>query len=73
MEVTKKCIFDGNLYTMEIPMTEDEYNIAMFNWKYKGQYIQEAFHMLNADEREFLLTGTPPEVWDKMFKEDSNV
>ena len=33
----------------------------------QGALIQTAFWFLNADEREFLLTGTPPDVWDAIF------
>ena len=35
----------------------------------EGQLIQNAFPFLNADEREFLMTGITPEEWDAMFKE----
>jgi hypothetical protein len=29
--------------------------------------IQSAFSYLDADQREFVMTGTPPHVWDEMF------
>lgn len=32
-----------------------------------GALIQDAFPFLNAGEREFLKTGTPPHVWEEMF------
>jgi hypothetical protein len=35
----------------------------------EGALIQEAFPYLNADEREFIMTGTPPHIWEQMFAE----
>lgn len=32
----------------------------------KGTLIQDAFPFLNADQREFILTGICPECWDNM-------
>jgi hypothetical protein len=29
-----------------------------------GEYIQNVFPQLNADQREFLMTGITPEEWD---------
>jgi hypothetical protein len=42
---------------------------AWYNWQIKGMLIQTAFYMLNAGEREFLLSGTTPEEWDRMFQD----
>jgi hypothetical protein len=33
-------------------------------------FIQDAFPMLSAGEREQILTGTHPKCWDEMFEED---
>jgi hypothetical protein len=30
--------------------------------------IQDVFPELNADEREFMISGTHPACWDEMFK-----
>ena len=35
-----------------------------------GAMIQNAFPFLNADEREFLMTGTTPSEWDAMFPDE---
>lgn len=35
-----------------------------------GAHAQVAFPGLSADDREFLISGTSPEGWDRMFKED---
>ena len=68
MKITKRCQLDGKTYTMDIPKLTPELlllgNLARDN----GALIQNAFPYLSADEREFLMTGTPPEVWDELFK-----
>ena len=35
-----------------------------------GSLIQDAFDFLNADQREFLMTGMTPEDWKEMFGEE---
>ena len=34
--------------------------------------IQTAFPYLNADTREFMISGTTPEEWDAMFPKEEN-
>ena len=34
--------------------------------------IQDAFPHLHAWEREFIMTGTPPHVWEEMFAEQES-
>lgn len=54
---------------MDFPnMTASQYYDAREKWK-GGLLIQQAFPFLKPEEREFLMTGTPPEVWNKMFAE----
>jgi hypothetical protein len=54
--------------TMTLPMTAADF-FGCFNEWQAGKLIQDAFPMLNADQREFLLTGLTPEQWDKIFDE----
>jgi hypothetical protein len=35
-----------------------------------GMLIQDAMPNLNADEREFVMTGITPYEWDNMFEEE---
>ena len=42
---------------------------AWYNWQIKGAFIQDAFHMLNVHEREFIKTGIDEEEWAEIFKE----
>ena len=68
MKLTKRCVFNGNYYTMDFPtMTEEMYENSKKLWVDERMVIQTAFNYLNADEREFIMTGTPPHVWDEMF------
>jgi hypothetical protein len=34
----------------------------------QGAMIQDALPFLNADQREFLLSGLTPEMWDELFE-----
>lgn len=52
--------------TMELPLSEEEFIVCYSKYQ-NGELIQNAFPMLNADQREFILTGTLPEEWDEMF------
>lgn len=64
----RKCPFTGVVNTMELPLTHGEYDRALNLWE-DGALIQNAFPMLNADQREFVKTGITPAVWDSMFSE----
>ena len=45
-----------------------EWEVAYAKWV-SGAYIQDAFSMLDAGEREFLMTGITPDQFDNMFEE----
>lgn len=70
MKVTKVCELDGRSYTMDIPSLTPELLAKGEQMRRQGVLIQTAFRFLNADELEFLLTGTPPDVWDELFGQD---
>lgn len=55
---------------MVLPMNESEFLECYRMWKYDGMLIQQAFPMLNEDQREFLLTGMTADEWDNLFKEN---
>jgi hypothetical protein len=72
MQLTKRCQFNGQIYTMDFPnMTEEQYATALMRYDL-GALIQEAFFFLTADEREFIMTGTPPHIWEQMFAEQES-
>jgi hypothetical protein len=64
MKVTKRCPFTNELNTMDIPKLTPELLERINN---RTECIQNVAPMLNADEREFLLSGITPEQWNKMF------
>ena len=70
MKVTRKCELNGKTYVMDIPnLTPDSLIHGTLLYQ-QGTLIQNAFPRLTPEEREFLLTGTPPEVWDEMFGDE---
>jgi len=64
MQITKQCMLTGDTNTMDIPVTQDQLD----DWT-NGMLIQEAMPNLTAEDREFIMTGTTPEVWTKNFSE----
>ena len=61
MQITKQCMLTGDTNTMEIDVTQDQLDA----WT-NGMLIQDAMPDLTADHREFLISGTTPEMWSKM-------
>jgi hypothetical protein len=45
---------------------------AWYYWQMDGKHIQEAFPMLPAEHREFLLSGITPEEWNEIFAEEED-
>ena len=68
MKLTQVCQLNGKTYEMEINCTQEQLDAGVRAWT-SGTLIQNAFPFLNADEREFIMTGTPPHVWEEMFGE----
>lgn len=65
MKITRKCIITGKKNTLDLPVTEEQID----RWR-SGELIQRAMPHLTPDQREFLMTGILPEVWDATFKEE---
>lgn len=65
MLITRKSMYSGKVNTMDLPITDEQ----IARWE-SGTLIQNAFPNLNADQREFLMTGILPEEWDEMFPSD---
>tara|TARA_R100001082_G_C4339068_1_gene149223 strand:- start:407 stop:637 length:231 start_codon:yes stop_codon:yes gene_type:complete len=53
----------GNINTMELPIRQGQIEY----WQFSGELVQNVFPHLNADEREFLMTGITPEEWSTTF------
>ena len=50
----------------------EEMSTRWYRWQMEGKYVQDAFNNLNADEREFLMTGITPAEWKETFKDGEN-
>lgn len=66
MKITKRDPFSGKTNTMDLDITQEQLN----RW-HGGELIQDVFTQLNADQREFLMTGIMPYSWDKAFKREA--
>ena len=53
----------GEVRSMQIPMDQHQFYDAMKRWR-SGVLIQDAFPLLSADEREFVMTGLLPGEWE---------
>ncbi len=56
--------------TRVLPLTVEDFLAGMDRWEVQGMCVQDAFPTLNAGQREFLMTGMTPKVWDKTFNGD---
>jgi hypothetical protein len=60
----------GVRHSLEIPVDFDKLQ-AWRSGATKG-HIQDVFPELNADQREFLMTGITPEEWDQYIKDPND-
>lgn len=65
MLITRKSLISGNINTMSLPITEEQYNA----WE-QGTLVQVAMPHLSPDEREFVMTGITPTEWAETFGEE---
>ena len=71
VNVSRWCPITRQYATMDLPISQQEYESALKQWN-DGALIQNCFPTLNADEREFLMTGMTPDVWKSVFGEDAD-
>ena len=65
MLITRKSLISGNINSMSLPITEEQYNA----WE-QGTLVQVAMPHLSPDEREFIKTGITPTEWAETFGEE---
>ena len=65
MLITRKSLISGNINSMSLPITEEQYTA----WE-QGTLVQDAMPHLSPDEREFVMTGITPEEWAETFGEE---
>jgi hypothetical protein len=65
MLIKRVCSFSGEVKRQYIAVTQDQLD----DWL-SGVLIQNAMPHLTADEREFIMTGITPDVWEELFAEN---
>ena len=68
MKITMISQFTGKSHTLEIPITQEQYEVYLSGLD--NRLIQAIFPNLTPDQREFLMTGATKEEWDEMFAEE---
>jgi len=63
MKVKMLSRFSNKVNEMDLDVTQEQLDA----WRGSKTLVQNAFPHLNADEREFLMTGVTPEEWDKFM------
>lgn len=67
-ELHARSPFSGQMNTLIVPgLNAKEMCRRIVTWKSKRLLIQNVFPELNADEREFLMTGITAQEWDENF------
>ena len=67
MRVKRKSILTGNTSIMEIDVNP----MQIFKWQ-NGTPIQDAMPDTSAEEREFIMTGMTPALWEKYMGDDDD-
>lgn len=65
MKITRMSPFTRKKVTIDLPITESQYSA----WE-GGALAQNAFPNLDADQREFIMTGITPDEWDKHLPDE---
>ena len=67
IQVTRQSVITKKINTMELPITQEHLDI----YETVGDIlIQDAFPNLDAEQREFILTGVTPQEWNDTFGGD---
>ena len=63
MLITRKSMMTGKTHTLEVPITAEQLREVEF----RNEPIQNICPDLDKGLREFLINGTTPKEWSKMF------
>ena len=67
IQVTRQSVITRKINTMELPITQEHLDM----YETVGDIlIQDAFPNLNAEQREFILSGITPQEWNDTFGEE---
>jgi len=64
--IKQTAITNGGI-VMVVPHEIEVILAAWWKWVMRGDLIQDAFHMFDAGQREFLMTGITPTRWKELF------
>lgn len=63
--LTKRCLFCRNQTLLDLP--DEGYR----KWD-EGEFVQDAFPDMPAEQRELLISGTCPACWNEQFSEEDS-
>jgi hypothetical protein len=69
--VYRTCMLTGDVEQMTFNVDPQVFAEAHAQ-RMQGALIQDAFPFLNADQREFLMSGITPVIWNRYFGEFEN-
>jgi len=69
MLISKVSQASGKKNEMDLDITAEEYSFFLKTPKSQRPLIQVMFPSLDAEEREFLMSGITPTEWDELFAE----
>lgn len=61
---TKRCYHCGEEGTLTMPREEGLRGVEAYR---NGEYAQDAFPFLSAEDREQIISGTHPKCWQELF------
>ena len=67
--VRKKSILSGQLNAMDLDLDPNALERWLASPRAERPFLRDAFPNLSDDEREFLMTGSTPEEWERDFGE----
>lgn len=69
IQVTRQSVLTRQINTMELPILQEHLDI----YDTVGDIlVQDAFPNLNAEQREFLISGITPQEWNDTFGKEEN-
>lgn len=67
MKITRVSPLTGIEHVMELPVTIDDLARCWSLSKTGTEHVQDVFPNLSPGEREFLISGIPPEEWEQFL------
>ncbi len=66
LTITRTSMFTRKKNTMTLPIR----HVDLLHWSQGGGLIQDVFPQLDAEQREFLMSGATPEEWAEVFAKE---